>query len=806
MKKSNYIYIFLAILPFLDLITSITTRIGIPFSIGMLVKGILMLYFILYIFFKSKSKYQRVSSFYLILLFLYAFFYLAFKIKYLNINNLKVEIIYLIKFLFFPISLTGLINYFDDCNFDKEKMNKVMIISLISYIILIVGPTILNVNFNSYTNSNYYGSVGLFYAANEISTILLLLFPFIYCLLNKNIFFFIIFFLLSLYMISLIGTKVTLFGILIIILLIVLISFIKRSKIKKINQFLILLSFIITIVFMINNYSAKNLKNLIDSNSQIKVDDIEEELNQKYNNKISHTLLNNRDVFALNTLDIYKETFDPVYIFYGMGFSNNKKINNKSIEKLIEIDFLDIIFHMGFLALILILMPFMYLSYKLYKKIKYDNLKFNENIFFNIMLVLKTVGISSVAGHVYLSPAVSIYICLYFCYLFSDLHLFNKQIINFKKISILALHLGYGGIENVIANVANYLSEYSDVEIVSLYKNPNEPYKIANNVKINYLMNDVSNRNEFKIALKKKKMSIILKEGFKACKILLNKKRLMQNYIINSDAKVIISTRIEFSKMLNRYGFDNSVKIHQEHSYSVSRKYMKKLNKLNNFDYVIPISKALDKEYSKYLKIKVKYIPLALHEYPLMADMSNLDTKNIISIGRLEKVKGYDDLLKVMSVLKLKDSKINLILIGAGSQQEHLKTLAKELGIENNVIFRGYQNRSEINKALQNSSLYVMTSFEESFGLSLLEAMSYGLPCIVFSSAKGSLEMISKNNGYTIENRSIEDMSNKILKYFELNMRQKHEMGKNARKMSENYSDKKVKKIWKDFILNECLK
>ena len=58
-----------------------------------------------------------------------------------------------------------------------------------------------------------------------------------------------------------------------------------------------------------------------------------------------------------------------------------------------------------------------------------------------------------------------------------------------KKITILALHLNYGGIERFISTLANSISDDYDVEIVSTYKLQDKPFfKLKSNIKVKYLI------------------------------------------------------------------------------------------------------------------------------------------------------------------------------------------------------------------------------------------------------------------------------------------------------------------------------
>ena len=141
--------------------------------------------------------------------------------------------------------------------------------------------------------------------------------------------------------------------------------------------------------------------------------------------------------------------------------------------------------------------------------------------------------------------------------------------------------MGYGGVENAIASQASMLSSVYEVEIISLYKqNYDIPFKLGKKVKITYLMNTVSNREEFISNLKSFHLIKTFKEGIKSLYILINKNSKIIKYIMSSDAKVIISTRYEFSKLLNKYGRKDAIKVSEQHVYDVSDEYIAKLNKL----------------------------------------------------------------------------------------------------------------------------------------------------------------------------------------------------------------------------------
>ncbi len=373
-----------------------------------------------------------------------------------------------------------------------------------------------------------------------------------------------------------------------------------------------------------------------------------------------------------------------------------------------------------------------------------------------------------------------------------------------KKIAILGLHLNYGGVEQTIINQANMLASDYEVELAITYKLIEKPaFNVNENVKIIYLTDKKPNREDFKKYLKDKKMFKAFKEGLKSLNILHQKKKTMKEYIKNCNADIIISSRVEIAEILSKNKPQNTIAITEEHCHhNNNKKYIKRLKKAcKKIDYIIAVSKELRDFYQREIKnIKSIWIPNSLNYWP--STKSKLNNKNLISIGRLSPEKGYLDLIDVFKIIYTKDKEFHLDIIGDGIEYEKLKTKVTDLGLEKGITLWGFKDREFINKNLKESSLYLMCSEEESFGIVLIEAGSFGIPQIAFNSAQGANELIINNKtGYLISNRDKEEMANKIIKL--INDKEKiNEFGKNAKDKAEEYTFLNIKNKWLEFISN----
>ncbi len=100
----------------------------------------------------------------------------------------------------------------------------------------------------------------------------------------------------------------------------------------------------------------------------------------------------------------------------------------------------------------------------------------------------------------------------------------------------------------------------------------------------------------------------------------------------------------------------------------------------------------------------------------------------LVTVGRLSKQKGHDDLIKAVAPLLTEDPELHLLIVGEGPERGSLTQLASSLGINNQVHLPGRQD--DIPGLLKSCQAFVLPSRWEGMPNALLEAMASGLPWI----------------------------------------------------------------------------
>ncbi|WP_111672131.1 glycosyltransferase family 4 protein [Algoriphagus litoralis] len=169
-------------------------------------------------------------------------------------------------------------------------------------------------------------------------------------------------------------------------------------------------------------------------------------------------------------------------------------------------------------------------------------------------------------------------------------------------------------------------------------------------------------------------------------------------------------------------------------------------------------------------------------------------------LGRLDKGKGIEALIQAFA--KLKNSQVyHLELVGAGQEEQSLRALADRVGISERCTFAGVKKQEELPIIFSTWDVMVFPSeLEESLGLVGLEAMACGLP--VIGSANGGIGTYLRDgiNGFSFAPGNVEDLKNKVDKFFGLNLEDLKKLKENAISTAARYSRKTVNKEFKNRI------
>lgn len=103
---------------------------------------------------------------------------------------------------------------------------------------------------------------------------------------------------------------------------------------------------------------------------------------------------------------------------------------------------------------------------------------------------------------------------------------------------------------------------------------------------------------------------------------------------------------------------------------------------------------------------------------------------NIISVGNLVKTKGFDLLIRAVSIINKDNDSIKLYIFGSGCEEKALRTLIKSEGQEHNIYLKGCIENTILRNLYHRFDAFVLPSWSETFGIVYLEAMYSGLAVI----------------------------------------------------------------------------
>lgn len=218
---------------------------------------------------------------------------------------------------------------------------------------------------------------------------------------------------------------------------------------------------------------------------------------------------------------------------------------------------------------------------------------------------------------------------------------------------------------------------------------------------------------------------------------------------------------------------------------------------MNNSDAITAVSNSLKEDTYRYfdvhkdIQVIYNFVDLEKHKQ-CSQHLKKIYAPNgefILShTSNFRKVKRIQDIVRVTSNL-LKEMPVKLLLVGDGPERSTIQKLCRELGTCDNIIFLGkLENPTEV---LVISDLFFLTSEQESFGLSALEAMGCGVP--VISSNVGGIAEVNEHgfSGFLSNVGDTDDMTKNALQLLQ-NPDMLNQFKKNARECAKRFERSKI--------------
>jgi len=162
----------------------------------------------------------------------------------------------------------------------------------------------------------------------------------------------------------------------------------------------------------------------------------------------------------------------------------------------------------------------------------------------------------------------------------------------------------------------------------------------------------------------------------------------------------------------------------------------------------------------------------------------------IITVARLDKRKGHDKILMLIKNLKTKFPKIKYVSVGTGDEENNLLKLSKELSLKEDVVFLKNINFDLKIALIAEANLFLMPSriekkSVEGFGISFIEAASYGVASIGGKDGGASDAITHNKTGLICDGKDLNSIYNSVIDFFQNEKFINY--GKDAKKFSENF-------------------
>ena len=353
-----------------------------------------------------------------------------------------------------------------------------------------------------------------------------------------------------------------------------------------------------------------------------------------------------------------------------------------------------------------------------------------------------------------------------------------------KKIALLVYdYTLFGGAEHVAANLANELSRVYEVSLISCFAEKEVPsFPLEGQVRTFVLNKQTLSIPTHCHALAKKLRGYLKTNGV----------GVLLNITAGINSVSYLATRHSATRV-----------IYCEHSNLFNQTYGRKHAfrqwlGAKTADRVICLTAADAEEFRRKYGIgdRAGFI-YNWYDGPTSTDYDE-ESKKIISVGRLEYVKGYDRLIAAAEQVFAAHPDWSWDIYGEGKFRPEIERMIAQRHLENHVILKG--NCPTVIREYASHAMVVMTSYYEGLPLALVEAMANGLPAVSFDCRTGPGEIITDGrNGLLVENGNIDALAAAINRLIE-NPQLRREFSRHSGEVLPKFDKASIARQWIETI------
>lgn len=344
-----------------------------------------------------------------------------------------------------------------------------------------------------------------------------------------------------------------------------------------------------------------------------------------------------------------------------------------------------------------------------------------------------------------------------------------------KKLLFINGHLNTGGVEKSLIDLLQHLDyDQYDVDLLLLETIGDYATEVPTQVKVNLrslentygalgpcILRCIKHRDWFSL-----KMRLIFLAGkLWGVKCISMAKKMLTS---NQHYDCVIGYRPGICTQLASFAVDADRRITWWHhgSINVGQEYLDEVKNCQVIAVVSDACRAMLAETFPSLTTKMVTIPNMIDPCVVAAKAEEFDPYpdksifHVISVGRLAEEKHFENAIYAARELQIKGFKFQWHLVGAGAEGCVLRKQAMDLGVSDCFVFEG--NQSNPYPYMKHADLFVHSSYVESHGIVVLEALALGVPCVVTRSA-GPCEFITDGINGVLTAQSAESLTEKVL-------------------------------------------